>query len=836
MKKLTSIFALLLLGGLVLTGCSNSEPGGAGNLANNPSDNGSSGSGNNGSGSGNGSQGSGEGSGSGSGGQSGEGGSGSNEGTGEIPGDSQFVNKKFVVSSIVASDATVQAQMQAAYQNGYAALFDDGTVELISIQNSLTYAMLGTFTVAEDDSYAVVKLIKQYDGESEGYYWISGAGFTTNIRYNANLQEYVMPMQYTQSNMTFNFDVHMTVSADYPQKANIPTDPNGNSYSPTYQVYKSSYDEMIIDRGLLYHYPNFTVSHTYTNALNVQETETFEAENYNYKITYSTAPNLEIYYERTTDTLTNGMHTYTYYEVNNGVLYGTTPSFEFFADHWDEDIGLVPIPFNNLRYSEETHCYYAGSFTWASMNDPNTSITVTAIKIYFNNYKLVKVQFKDFMQNQYEYNFTKHNQTDVTLPSGNGSSGGQGSGQQGGGGEGGEQTAQPSDYYRYIENKSLVFDRATNSGDLSSEELALASEANSNLRVGVFEDHSIELEWPTHFYMGGQKQAMHIIMYGSISFTGFTTLGSNEVVRATITIANVYVDGENEGSFSFMAHWYINAGQLRLQMDDTNGDRYYVYLNVTNTAPTHIPTPQSSQGQGGEGGQGQQGGEGGGSQTAPIYPSSKITTYLAGTDDETISFENEHAESYQTYDPEGMIVSLALIVGYESSYDTTGLVNGYIEQLETKGYGEKYSVEDNAYVYVSPDREIGYEILMYASTLYVYIYNFVANPTTFEVEYTLVFDDNWDLYSDDAQLYVWIWGGTYGTGEFVEITKTTNSNGEEVLKLYDIDDAAEGMNVVRFADGSDIAWSGAGVHIHSQSDNIDLTGNNLIIHFSVHDY
>ena len=600
MKKTRSLLALLLLGSMVLAGCgkdkNDSIPGGT-DTPSQPSGSGDGGSGSGGSGDGGtggegGQQQPGGGGQQGGGGQGGEGGGGGQQGH-EVTGESQWANKKFVLHHIEAETEQIAQQIQAEYTSGYAALFDDGVVEFVSVQQSYTYAYLGTFRVADDDSYAIVTLRKQYDGESEGYYWLNGAGFTTNIRQNTQTGLYVMPMQMQDHGQTINFDVHMTLSQDYPQKANIPTDPNGDSYNPQYQVYKASYDNLIIDRGLLYNYPNYTVTHTFTqnSGLGPQEvTETFKAENRKFSIQYSTNPTHEQIYERTSDELNNNnAHLYTSYRVEDSVLVSSVNNVELLVDNWDDDIGLIDIPFNSLRYDSETHAYYAAHYV-CDANQPDTS-AVSAIRFYFNNYKLAKITFKDYTQTQFEYNFTNYNQTTIDIPDGGG---------QGGGGGGQQQNDEPTDYYQYVQNKTLSYNRVSNTGELSSEELQNAAAANANIAVGVFNDLSIEMQWPDHFYYDGENCSMSVLMYGSLQFSSFGTLSGRRVARGSVTITGLFINGADESGspHEMPAMWDIQNNQLVIKMDDpSNGDQYYLFLDVSNTAPTHIPQPEAPQSQ-----------------------------------------------------------------------------------------------------------------------------------------------------------------------------------------------------------------------------------------------
>ena len=471
--------------------------------------------------------------------------------------------------------------MQAEYTNGYAALFDDGVVEFVSVQQQYTYAYLGTFRVADDDSYAIVTLTKDYDGESEGYYWISGGGFTTNIRQNAQTGLYVMPMQMQEHGMTISFDVHMTLSNEYPQKANIPTDPNGDSYDPQYQIYKASYDNLIINRGILYNYPNYTVTHNspYNNGLQVVDiTETFKAENYKFSVQYSSTPTQELIYERTTENLNNNnAYIYTCYvvQINENAersLYSTTPNDELYYDNWDDDIGLIEIPFNNLRYDGETHAYYAAQYVC----DPNNEDTsrVTAIRYYFSNGRLSKVTFKDYTQYQYEYNFAAHNQTTIDIPEG------------GGGGGGQQNTPSAEDYYTEVQNRAFVYKEAWGN-NFDDDEKALLNEAYAGGTLSLFTNHSAQLHFDKESN-GTTVQDTPVTYYGTFDLSEYHNENPNDIyVRGDFRVTHIFDwDGDYYSwTDSMPFRYYLNNNEIRLQF----GNQQYLQFTRTNNLPVDTP-------------------------------------------------------------------------------------------------------------------------------------------------------------------------------------------------------------------------------------------------------
>ena len=594
MKKTRSLFALLILGSMVLAGCgkdkNDSIPGGT-DTPSQPSGSGDGGSGSGGSGDG----GSGGGGDQGGGGQQGgggeqggggqQGGGGEGGGGGEVPATSQFVNKKFLFHSVsYPSNATIEAALNQNYQGAHASFFQNGKFELVSVVNSFTMAYLGDFTVAQDDSYATLDVRKEYDGESQAYGYLESGTFVTSIRFNEGQQKYVIPMrQYIQElHGTINFDAYLTLSNELPEAADLPTDPNGDNFDPAHQVYKDVWDRLIVGRGLL---------HASTSNYKVTSGSTiFEVDGgtkfYEHYTTGSQGSGM--FWERTS--IEGSSYNYTNTIISNGAVYSSSP-VEYGVDFFDSSVGLAPIPFNWMTYNSVGQYYYRSSYTY--QNSFYGSVTVNEYRVYFSaNYRVSKITYEDNAHQTFEFNFSDYGLIDLNLDDlTNGGSGG-GGGQQ--------QNDEPTDYYQYVQNKTMSYNRVSNTGDLSSEELQNAAAANANIAVGVFNDLSIEMQWPDHFYYDGENCSMSVLMYGSLQFSSFGTLSGRRVARGSVTITGLFINGADESGspHEMTAMWDIENNQFVIKMDDpSNGDQYYLFLDTSNTAPTHIPQPEPPQSQ-----------------------------------------------------------------------------------------------------------------------------------------------------------------------------------------------------------------------------------------------
>ena len=158
MNKIKSILALLLLGGLVATGCADKKTNNGGSVPNNSGNSQSGDSGSGGGQQGGGDQGGGQ---QGGGQQGGEGG-GQQGGGGDVQ-TNHFANKKLTVESISANPADHLTEIQAMYASAYISLFSEGNaVELILPAAGEFQALLGTYAVSQDGLTATVTVTESY--------------------------------------------------------------------------------------------------------------------------------------------------------------------------------------------------------------------------------------------------------------------------------------------------------------------------------------------------------------------------------------------------------------------------------------------------------------------------------------------------------------------------------------------------------------------------------------------------------------------------------------------------------------------------------------------------
>ena len=231
MNKIKSILALLLLGGLVATGCADKKANNGGSVPNN---NGSSQSGDSGSGSGGdqggeggGQQGGGQQGGEGGGQQGGEGGGqqgGGGQGGGDVQTD-HFSNKKITIESITAQPTDHLAEIQAQYANAYLCLFSEGNaVEMILPAGGEEFsALLGTYAVSQNGLTATITATDSYISALDMHIPLTTDDLAPfAITFDTNTSKYTMTMPVEQPGWQANATFVCVASQDAPTHANIP--------------------------------------------------------------------------------------------------------------------------------------------------------------------------------------------------------------------------------------------------------------------------------------------------------------------------------------------------------------------------------------------------------------------------------------------------------------------------------------------------------------------------------------------------------------------------------------------------------------------------------------
>lgn len=508
----------------------------------------------------------------------GEGGQGGQGGQSEVPQNSVFANKKLVVTSVDCSNREVAA----LFANAHANLFTSGEFELVSGMGVL----FGTYTIKDNDRYADLVTFKVFDYDSEGYTHSIPQTLQTLAITREGTNGYRMDLRVPVSNGSIvDAVLHMSDSGAAPMREDLPNDPNGDGFNTQYQIEQDVWDFIFQDRGLLAGGNRFTVAHTSNEPLSANGT--FKVDRNKIEDSWEQGAT---YYEKTGNTPDQyGQYAYAVY-MRDGSTWYTVPA-NYAYELFDDELGIVPVPFEKMNYSATGRYYYVNLFKWTETGSSQES-EVQNYRVWFENGNVQKIEYF-VLGRTYTHTFTysAYGTTTVDLPQ---TSGGQG---------GGQPSQDLDDYYALFENKTLVYNRVTNNnGALDNDELALAREASEGAALGIFEDNEAELHFEKAFDYDTVSNVASTY-YGTLEFTEYNANNGNPFVKGRI-VMNKAVIGEEvqtSGLSNMMVRWYINDSQLRLQMGD-----YFIYLDVSDETPTHIPVPSGGgQGSGtGESGQG----------------------------------------------------------------------------------------------------------------------------------------------------------------------------------------------------------------------------------------
>ena len=507
-------------------------------------------------------------------------------GSGEVIVPSNFSGKKLTVTNINVQtmDSAQREEAEEMFSGAYAALFSDGTFELVNNEGIL----FGTFTVPDNGNVAQLATFKSYDPTDREYFYDFPSTYDSlSLSYVAGAYILHMPVPVSNGATMVDVGLTMTASAESPMRARVPADPNGDSFDARYQVTQARWTEIFTDKDLLNN-GNFTVA--YSSTAQYSADGVFRVDGNKYAGTWL---NGEVYYEKTGNTLDSlGCYAYSYIYSANGSWASLPASYGY--DFFDQWIGTFPAPFlDAANYASYSHYYSVGEFRFTPEGESHARV-ITNFKVWFSNGYPTKIEFSE-SGIAYTFLFTAYGTTVVSLPT-------QGNSQGGSQGNGNSDPTDLSQYYTALEGKVLTFNRVANGGGLNSGEMTVASEAYTNAEVRVFDENAVEIYFDKLFDYDENYDVV-TMWYGTLSFNTYMENNGNPYVKGNIALSATVVDGyvNDDPDESIYVRWYISDSQLRLQMD---GGDYFIYFDVTNGTPTHTPIPQ----QGGEGGQGGQGG------------------------------------------------------------------------------------------------------------------------------------------------------------------------------------------------------------------------------------
>lgn len=585
MKKIKSLLALLLLGGLVATGCGNKDKTSDGDGSQQL---GGDGSGSQGGTDGGGNQQGGEGGNQ----QGGEGGNGGQQGGGgheAPPENSRFVNKKLRVDTVTSQPSVPAAE--TSFANGYIALFNDGTCEFVSPHDDTYDVLFGTFTVNDLDNIASITLYKMYLGDENSYSWSIDTDMEhLNLEYSNN--------QFTTSIMLSGFATTLSFTlVEMPNPPmhivgpdGIPEDPNGYEFNKQYQV-EEDYWNQFFKNEYLYR-RNFTVNATVPLPIPGQnESYIVEVEDYRIHLNYPDYPAAEQYFQINSFIYENeeivGINCDVY--SKDGEEWHENDGVESFADRFQDYFGFLPIPFMSTSYSQFTHEYTADEVTFHDAGTDYQS-TVYDFKVSFegdgiHSPNIKKITYQNEIRENCEFNFSKHGQTTVELPNASGG---------GGGGGGSSHSQNASDYYSVLANTQFVFNRATGDG-WTNEQKAATEEVFENGTISLFSDRTAEINTPKTFGEMGEILNSAMTQYGTYELTQVRTDNVNlkEYVRGDSTFNATLLNGEytvaqSGQEMEYVIRYYIDDQEIRVTVQDGQ----YLYFTKTNNTPTPTAHPE----------------------------------------------------------------------------------------------------------------------------------------------------------------------------------------------------------------------------------------------------
>ena len=490
-----------------------------------------------------------------------------------------FINKKLVYSSIeTEADAATKASLEEEYAGATVSFFNDATFEMVAHPGTGIAAIIGSYTLPSE-TRAELAPFKMYDSEYSQYgysYEIDDSMSSLVVDFDGST-DYTLPMVTETLSSTLHYTVHLVASADFPERADLPNDPNGDSFDKQYQVGKYAWTQVFNPAGYAGGL-NFTlvddgyVFQVSDNLIHFENTALAGSETYR-KI------NSPIY--DTDGTTIIGYSTDSYHLDSNSQWVKYT-DVEIYYDVYVREFGFLPLAFENVAYDHTNHFYEKSSFKYTDSS--NVSHTILNFRAYFSNGKISRIIFTESGVD-YEYNFTNQGTTVVNLPS--------------------MPSTDPNDYYEEMTNRVFTFKEAWGSG-FNDEQIALVNGAYDDAELSFFNDHSVQFHCDKKVN-GTFTEATNEpwTYYGTFSLNEYTPT----YIRGNISITHVY-DGTEYTAHeeSFPIRYQLDNNEIRMQL---GGNKYYQFSR-TDTVPTPIPHPDPS------------------TPVPASWPSDVIATYLIG--------------------------------------------------------------------------------------------------------------------------------------------------------------------------------------------------------------
>ena len=597
-----------------------------------------------------------------------------------------FVNHAFVY---------VSQQNAPNFVNSSIALFDDDTFEVVTTQNGSLVVYIGTYTVNSSDTAATLSVQKYYSASSGTYTNQAVGNWLLTLQQN----NYMLSMAGGPT-------VYYSLSSEAPVHADIPADEGQGQTGDDakYKVNEATWNEMIVNRGLISLSSNFTMV---TSDASGQTKYEFDSGKVHYTFASSSFTN-EMFYEFTS--LSSG----TFYYKNEGKWEKQDAPADMHLT-FDDYIGVLPVPYSKVSFNSTS--YYYGCNEWKDEQQD----AYQNPRFYFEEGNLIKTTYKHWNVD-YEYNFNAYGTTSVTLP------------EVSGGGQGGE-GGQTDDNARYKITSTLWNEMIMDAGLISVKSnftaMVRTSDNSSGANKYEFDNGKIHCAYADGAQQFEEFDASSRYTYyvdNGVWYKRQNSYGIWEYMNSLGLLGCEF----DQLTFNKDTHEYeletlldsysgsVYASSIAISFVDNQlmkisytRDGVYHETEFSKYGTTSVTLPEvGSSGQGGEGGEG-----GGGQQTTSKWPAEQIAALLSElelnvtlpapkSDDSKIARVSVNATADNT--------ALQIIIAFNSGDDAVTEWSSYIgfdnPDFSMTGYDEAtYS-----FIYLNKAKDVQLTVAMSA--------------------------------------------------------------------------------------------------------------------------
>ena len=477
-------------------------------------------------------------------------------GGGEIQEDNPFVNKMIIFSYMEADEDMIE-RYQPMFQESFMNLFTEGEFQFIFFNQGKASAFLGTYLVSEKLDAATLSVTKRYDGVSNMY-------IDDNLTYYLRLVEGDDGRTYyqydTQLGSSSRGSLFFVDSGVAPTPYELPDDPNqgGDETDKKYKVTEDIWNSYMFNQAHMSSTFNATVTCVYANG-----SESFEIDQRKIHITatYTQGATSEKYYEY------KGNNKYDSYNYDERSGKWVKQEVELSIDWFDDEIGLLKLPFSKVSYNEFQKYYTCSSFKYYPYpEDTSYYEEYQNIHVAFVEGKLQSIEYK-YLGSQFSFNYGNYNKTKVQLPDVGGGS------------------VTPDNCNELLRNSVFDYAGLVNAADYTGAEVFNASFTGSY--ITFFNDDTFEYVRFKGVNATGTVIDEEAVIVGTFKVVdgkdaSYKIVGLTATAMITNGVTQV-VENEN-----MTLRYYTETNQLKMPInDDGNYNSACAVFNKTSKTPTH---------------------------------------------------------------------------------------------------------------------------------------------------------------------------------------------------------------------------------------------------------